>query len=224
MGGLLSTERERALADVQRDGLNLIDVRHVPVRYKADREIVLAAVKQNGSALKYLEEECKADRDIVLAAVQQKGCVLEDVAEECKADGAVVLAAVQQDGYALKYAAEECKRDREIVLAAVQNKGCALYHAAEACKADREIVLVAVQQNPDAIRHAVDELLLDSTFASEEKQSWYILKVSLLSGRSTVVMSSLFGRDSAAVVVSDCCRRLGMDRSGNETLIHGTAV
>eukprot|EP00971_Amphidinium_carterae_P321577 6392105-Amphidinium_carterae.1 len=60
MGGLVSTERERALADVKRDGNCWW---HVPERYRADREIVLAAVKKNGHALRDAEE-CKADHDI----------------------------------------------------------------------------------------------------------------------------------------------------------------
>eukprot|EP00971_Amphidinium_carterae_P272437 5407423-Amphidinium_carterae.1 len=74
MGGLLSTERERALADVRRDGLSLRDAQ---ARYKADREIVLAAVKQNWGALAYAAEECQADSEIVLEAVKKNGRALQ---------------------------------------------------------------------------------------------------------------------------------------------------
>ena len=38
---------------------------------KADRDIVLAAVKEDGSALKFASEEMKADRQIVVAAANQ---------------------------------------------------------------------------------------------------------------------------------------------------------
>eukprot|EP00971_Amphidinium_carterae_P216769 4303110-Amphidinium_carterae.1 len=88
-----STERERHLVDVKRHG----DLGRVPAHYRADREIVLAAVKQYGSALQYAAEECRADRAIVLAAVKQYGSALRLAAEECKADRAIVLAAVQGD-------------------------------------------------------------------------------------------------------------------------------
>eukprot|EP00971_Amphidinium_carterae_P195373 3876937-Amphidinium_carterae.1 len=54
MGGLLSTERERALADVKWYGLSLRDVQE---RYRADREIVLAAVTEDGRALDYAAED-----------------------------------------------------------------------------------------------------------------------------------------------------------------------
>ncbi|MGZ3634259.1 MAG: DUF4116 domain-containing protein, partial [Parachlamydiaceae bacterium] len=44
---------------------------------KSDREIVLAAVKQNGGALEYASEELKNDREILLATVQKSGQVLK---------------------------------------------------------------------------------------------------------------------------------------------------
>eukprot|EP00971_Amphidinium_carterae_P120335 2384464-Amphidinium_carterae.1 len=107
MCSLASTERQRALANVKRDGFSFL--RDVPERYRADREIVLEAVKKNGRALAFAAKECKSDREIVLGAVQQDGHALECAAEECKADSAIVLAAVQQNGHALEKAAEECK-------------------------------------------------------------------------------------------------------------------
>eukprot|EP00971_Amphidinium_carterae_P001206 23736-Amphidinium_carterae.1 len=103
-----------------------------------EREWYLEAVK-NGLHLGTVPKCYRADREIVLAAVQQEGLALRYAAEECKADSAIVLAAVQHNWRALQYAAEECKADREIVLAAVQEDGVALEHAAEGCKADRQI-------------------------------------------------------------------------------------
>eukprot|EP00971_Amphidinium_carterae_P043513 856206-Amphidinium_carterae.1 len=62
-----SRERERQLANVQRHG----HLGRVPERYRADREIVLAAVQQDGYALRYAAEELLADHQILLVAVQQ---------------------------------------------------------------------------------------------------------------------------------------------------------
>eukprot|EP00971_Amphidinium_carterae_P110326 2185863-Amphidinium_carterae.1 len=168
-------KRKRFLSAVKWN--RVLEQRPVPRCYRADREIVLAAVRQNGYMLQFAAEECKADREIVLAAVQQTGC---------------------EDGSVLQFAAEECKADHAIVLAAVKHNGMALEMAAEECKADCEIVWAAVQQNPDALQDAADELLLDSTFASKAKQEWYILKVSMLSARSTVVMGE--GDDCAEFI------------------------
>ena len=63
---------------------------------REDREIVLEAVKNDGSALKYASENLKEDREIVLEAVKN-------------------------DGSALEYASENLKEDREIVLEAENN-------------------------------------------------------------------------------------------------------
>ena len=40
---------------------------------RSDREVVLAAVKQEGSALMHAAEPLKDDREVVLAAVKQNG-------------------------------------------------------------------------------------------------------------------------------------------------------
>eukprot|EP00971_Amphidinium_carterae_P256974 5101624-Amphidinium_carterae.1 len=93
MDGSDSAEREQHLREVRTNGI--FALRDVPERYRADREIVLAAVQENGVALKFAAEECKADRAIVLAAVRQNGLALQHAAEECKADREIVLAAVQ---------------------------------------------------------------------------------------------------------------------------------
>eukprot|EP00971_Amphidinium_carterae_P147216 2917228-Amphidinium_carterae.1 len=87
-------------------------------RESAAREEHLNLVKFSGvfgrSSLLTLPECYRADREIVLAAVQRSGYALQYAAEECKADHDIVLAAMQKDGSALQYAAEECKRDHEI--------------------------------------------------------------------------------------------------------------
>ncbi len=54
--------------------------------FKKDREIVLAAVKQNGWALMYVDESFKKDREIVLAAVKQNGFAIIFADETLKAD------------------------------------------------------------------------------------------------------------------------------------------
>ena len=79
------------------------------------REVVLAAVAQNGEALLYASDELKADREVVLAAVAQHGHALRHASAELKADRGVVLAAVAQSGYALGHASDGLKADRGLV-------------------------------------------------------------------------------------------------------------
>ena len=57
------------------------------------------------------------DREIVLAAVNNDGFSLISASEQLKNDREIVLAAVKRNGYALCHASEELKNDREVVLA-----------------------------------------------------------------------------------------------------------
>ena len=67
-----------------------------------------------------MQQDGRAYRDLVLAAVWQDGMALRYASEELQADREIVLAAVRQDGRALCFASEELQADHEIVLAAVR--------------------------------------------------------------------------------------------------------
>merc|ERR1712216_1011845 len=72
----------------------------VKAALKDDREIVQAAVQQDGTALQY------ASKAGVIAVMQQDGKLLRFASDEQKGDREIVQAAVQQDGTALQYASE----------------------------------------------------------------------------------------------------------------------
>jgi hypothetical protein len=71
---------------------------------KEDREIVLAAVRQNGNALKHAGDTMKNDAGVVLAAVRQNGDALKHAGDTMKNDAGVVLAAASQNWRALIWA------------------------------------------------------------------------------------------------------------------------
>ena len=75
---------------------------------------------QDGWALQNASEPLRADKEIVLAAVKQSGRVLEYASEPLRADKEIVLAAVKQNWRALEYASEPLRADKEIVLAPVK--------------------------------------------------------------------------------------------------------
>jgi NhaP-type Na+/H+ and K+/H+ antiporter len=154
----LKNDKEIVLAAVQQDGKSLEDASH---ELKNDKEIVLAAVQQAGKSLEDASTELKNDKEIVLAAVQQDGKSLEDASHKLKNDKEVVLAAVTNDGWALRYASKKLKDDREIVLAAIQENEWALEFASDDLKNDKEIVLAAVQQDGWTLEFASDDLKND---------------------------------------------------------------
>ncbi|WP_044881509.1 DUF4116 domain-containing protein [Neochlamydia sp. EPS4] len=88
--------------------------------FKNYKEIMLAAVKQNGLALQFASRELKEDKEVVLAAVKQNGLALQFASQELKENKEVVLAAVKQNGLALQFVSEELKNGKDIVLAAGQ--------------------------------------------------------------------------------------------------------
>ena len=69
---------------MERDGNALCAV---PNELRADREVVLAAVRADGDALQYASDELvQADREVVLAAVNQRGDLLWYASNELLAD------------------------------------------------------------------------------------------------------------------------------------------
>ena len=57
----------------------------------------------------YTSEELRADKEVVMAAVKNDGFALEYASEELKADREVVMAAVKNDGDALYFATDEMR-------------------------------------------------------------------------------------------------------------------
>lgn len=141
---------------------------------KADKEVVLMAVRAKGGLLEYASDALKADPEVALAAMQQnhvqawkfvsksliqginankafvmdavriKPVILREVAEKFKGDQELVLAAVQKNGVVLRYASEALKSNKQVVSAAVKENGLALEFASEHLKADKDIVLLAL--------------------------------------------------------------------------------
>ena len=79
------------------------------------KEMAIAAVAQDGQALRYASDDLKADKEVVLTAVAQDGLALDYASDELKADKEVVLTAVAQAGCALHYASDELKGDPEVL-------------------------------------------------------------------------------------------------------------
>jgi hypothetical protein len=126
-----------------------------------EMEMVLAAVKQDGLALKWASTPMREERDVVLAAVKQNGLALCFASHPLLADKEVVRAAVAQDGHALNCASTPMRADKDVVLAAVKQNGLALNWASDALLADKDVVLAAAKQNGLALKYADGDLTFD---------------------------------------------------------------
>ena len=150
------------LAAVKQDGEAL---KSVSKRLSDDTNIVLAAVHQSGYALKYASDRLKDNKNIALAAVQEDGEALKYVSKNLKDDTNIVLAAVHQSGHALKYASDSLKDNENIALAAVQEDGEALKYVSKKLGDYESIVLAAVHQSGYALKHASRRLKGDRNIA-----------------------------------------------------------
>eukprot|EP00971_Amphidinium_carterae_P261661 5191067-Amphidinium_carterae.1 len=106
-------------------------------------------------------------------------------------------------------------------------------YATEALWSDREVVLTAVQQDAGALACAADDLLEDPSFATEAKKKFHLLKLTALSGRSTMVAAGSYLEIADGVasyrynevweVLRKCRNRLGLsDEGGTMELWHGS--
>lgn len=127
-------------------------------KFKQDKEVVLAAVSHEGTALEYASEELRDDPDVVLAAVLDEGMALEHASERLRDDVKIVLNALSQDAMALGFASEFLRSVPEIVTFAVKQTGMALQFADEKSRADRTIVLEAIREYGPALTFASEAL------------------------------------------------------------------
>ena len=123
----------------------------LPKKCKSNKELIMIAVNHSSTNLFYASEDLKADREVVLVAVKQSGRavtnrILYYASQELRDDKEVVLAAVSNYGPALCYASEDLKNDREVVLAAVKEDCGALSYAPEKFKSDPEIMQIMLHQ------------------------------------------------------------------------------
>eukprot|EP00971_Amphidinium_carterae_P059635 1179339-Amphidinium_carterae.1 len=111
----------------------------------------------------------------------------------------------------------------------------ALRFASASLKADREIALIAAEnfrQNCFFPLRFVDEALLaDNSFVAEVKKSpkaalkdqVFFLKITMLSGQSTMVLCDADNHvPTAPYAIEVCCQKFGFPYTRNEVLIQGT--
>ena len=156
------TYKNNEITFTKKELLNLIK-KNASSTTSNDKNKILAAVKENGFALKGVDKPLKKDKEIVLAAVRQRGDALQYADKSLQKDREIVLAAFKTFGIgsALEYAYESLKKDKEIVMAAVKQVGSALEYADESLQKDREIVMAAIKQDGFALNYASKELKND---------------------------------------------------------------
>lgn len=78
-----TTKKQRALAAVKIDGLNLQNVEDI---FKNDKDIVLPAIKKNGLAFQFVSDNFKHDYQLAVTAIRQNVLALKWIDDKLKDD------------------------------------------------------------------------------------------------------------------------------------------
>ena len=169
---------------------------YVPRRLRAERELLLQAVRHDWRALERalgpLGASDALDRDFALGAVSCNGLVLQRLPDGLRGDSEVVLAAVRQNRDAARFASAKLRYDRR-VLAEVSKPACpdrapllqaigrdwhAFALASEALQEDAGFVLEAAKLNRLVLKAVRAELLRDMRLARRlVRQDWRALEL-----------------------------------------------
>jgi hypothetical protein len=136
-----------------------------------DKKIVLEAVQNDPSALKYASRKLKKDEDIVNNAVLSvvninnktslKKHPLNYASKSFRNNSIIMMAAVKTCGLSLNFASKKLKNSRTLVQAAIKQNAFAFEYASKALKKDVDIILLAVEANPGAAQ-LVNKNILES--------------------------------------------------------------
>eukprot|EP00759_Apiculatamorpha_spiralis_P050474 PhF_6_TR477/c0_g1_i1/m.218 len=133
--------------------------------YRNNPDIVKEAVSHHGHSLQYAHEDLKSHKGIVLAAVRNDGFALRHVKDTALlSDVDIITAAVLQRSSSFKFADVSLKANRTFVLSLVRKKGDVIQYAAEELKGDVEIATEAVVTSPVAYRYVAQSLHKNRSF------------------------------------------------------------
>lgn len=142
---------------------------HAHSRFREDKKVVLATIKQHPGEFKYASVELRASEEVVYTAVKLDGWALEHADEKFRSNKKIVLAAVKRSPGTLDLASPELQKDRDIILARLENACFSLKDASDKIKADEEIVFAAIKRDSHEINNAAPSLKANAKFMAKVK-------------------------------------------------------
>jgi len=113
MARSVDMSRAEIIAGIKKSGD--IYISNFDTRIKKDKEIVLIAVKNSGTALEYVDKSMQDDKEVVLVAVKENGNALKDASSRLKDDNEVVFTAVQNNKYVIRFASKRLQQDKNFL-------------------------------------------------------------------------------------------------------------
>mmetsp|Transcript_31328 Transcript_31328/g.71521 ORF Transcript_31328/g.71521 Transcript_31328/m.71521 type:complete len:730 (-) Transcript_31328:10-2199(-) len=163
---------------------------------EAMKAALLEQVRNKGRCLRHASKSFRKNREIVKAAVAQDGTALRFAAKALQADVDIVQLAVESSsGRAYKYARGLAKCDKGIALTAVEHDKSAAKHVARELFRHQEVAESVISAIPSNFPYAPDEFVLDTDFAVEARKQYHILEVALTSGRRCALAFGTNGQE-----------------------------
>ena len=133
---------------------------YLPVEFRADEAIVMAATRRNAGNFVHSAPEIRNKKSVVMALVQRSSWYLAHIPEKWHADREVMLACIRGDEptEALAYVTGDSQNDEELALEAVRRDGGELRHCSEYLRSIRSVVVAAVEHHGQALQYASDTL------------------------------------------------------------------
>ena len=136
-------------------------LQYVPVEVRSDKEFMLSLLKIDYRVHRYIPDALKDDTDIVLTMIDADPRSFENMSSKVRGNKEIALFALAKDGTLLKCLPAALRNKTEIYELALENNPCAFISAPISYRSDRDIVLKAVTRDGSTYRFASSELKKD---------------------------------------------------------------
>ncbi len=169
---------------VQEDGYNICKASK---ELKKDKSIVIEAVKSCPDVIYWDKDltEYLGDKEVMIEAVKHDGSVLRFGSDGIKNDKDIVVEAVKQSKSAIRFASEEIKDNAEIMTDLIQgdNLGIAIEEVSDRLKDDKRFMEKAINENYYAFENASAKLRDDEGMVKLATEKYGYQKLEYASSR-----------------------------------------
>jgi hypothetical protein len=139
-----------------------------------NKEIMLAAIDENGSAFKYGSERMRSDKELLNLALERYSYdfPLEYASESLKNDKEIILKAINKNSENIAFASLEIRNDPEVVMKAIKSNGSNFKYISDELKNNKDFILSALLENTNIYSY-IPESQKENTASSKD----LILKV-----------------------------------------------
>ena len=124
---------------------------YLPEAMQHDKEMALKTVELYGHALRLMPDEFKADKDVVMAAVKQRpsdGRIVGEADSALRADKDFMMQVIQVSPNSFKQATKELRADKEFAVEACKLSNGAMYlYIDESLYQDVDVAVAAIQNS-----------------------------------------------------------------------------